>query len=282
MKRVWVFVLFIILLLLLLRLFLTDVIDNQTCKYNLTRDGLQLYKSVINPIEIELFTMLCKSKQYPELKHKLRQHSSLQKLIRENTGSSYTLQDYIWIIEKSAVHTCHRDNNGDFFNPEQKHPSYTMLVYLEDMDKCLGVIPKSHLVKGSYGMNLMNRLIHLPCKKGDVILFNANLIHVGAMNKKDDHVRIQMKVSHLEDIGALQYYENFNKILNKENVLPVHLRIAQKNLSCMFPFVSDLTQGENIRTARGSDNGIQVGTFQKAFSTLFYGNPDFYDLPNAF
>jgi hypothetical protein len=50
----------------------------------------------------------------------------------------------------------------------------------------------------------------------------------------------------------------------------------------MFPILSDLTQKENIRTARGSDNGVQVGTPQRMFSYLFYGNPDFYDLPNAF
>ena len=285
MKRIWIYyniVLILITILLFYRLFLSDVIDKNTHLYQLTTDGMQVYKSVLTSSEIELLKTLCKSKQYPHLKDKILQHWYLQKLIRENAGSQYKFQDYIWIIEKSAVHTCHRDNNGDFFNPEQKHPSYTLLIYLEDMDKSLGIIPKSHLVKGSYGINLNNNLVHLPCKKGDVILFNANLIHVGAMNKKDDHLRIQMKVSHSEDIGALQYYENFNKILNKENLLPVHLRIAQKNLSCMFPFVSDLTQGENIRTSRGSDNGTYVGPFQKMFSSLFYGNPDFYDLPNAF
>lgn len=44
----------------------------------------------------------------------------------------------------------------------------------------------------------------------------------------------------------------------------------------------NLTQSENIRTARGSDNGVEVGILQKIFSYLFYGNKDYYDLPNAF
>lgn len=284
MKRIWLYYITIILIILLFiyRLFLTDVIDKNTHLYNLTNDGVQVYKSVLNNSEIELFKTLCKSKQYSQLKDKILQHRYLQKLIKENLGSQYHFQDYIWIIEKSAVHTCHRDNNGDFFNPGQKHPSYTLLVYLEDMDKSLGIIPKSHEVKGSYGINFINNIVHLPCKKGDVTIFNANLIHVGAMNKKDDHLRIQLKVSHSDDLGALQYYENFNKVLNKENLLPVNLRIAQKNVSCMFPFISDLTQKENIRTSRGSDNGAYVGPFQKIFSSLFYGNSNFYDLPNAF
>jgi hypothetical protein len=70
--------------------------------------------------------------------------------------------------------------------------------------------------------------------------------------------------------------------LNQDNNLPVELRKAQSYLSCAFPGISDLTQGENIRTARGSDNAVDVGWFQRTFSYLFYGNADFYDLPNAF
>jgi hypothetical protein len=119
------------------------------------------------------------------------------------------------------------------------------------------------------------------CKKGDVIIFNANLIHVGALNKKEDNVRIQMKVTHKDDIKYIDYYENFNKVLNQDNNLPVFMRKMQRSISCTFPGISDLTQSENIRTARGSDNA-DIGSFQKWFSYLFYGNKDFYDLPNAF
>ena len=57
---------------------------------------------------------------------------------------------------------------------------------------------------------------------------------------------------------------------------------AQKRMSCMFPGISNLTQRENIRTARGSDNGVDIGLPQQMFSYLFYGNKDFYNLPNAF
>jgi hypothetical protein len=194
----------------------------------------------------------------------------------------YVFQDYIWIIKKSSVHTCHRDNNGDFFNEGQKHPSYTLLIYLEDMDKCLGVIPESHKDKDSYFFNFTNSVMNVLCNKGDAILFNANLIHVGTINDKDDNLRIQLKVTHKDDVERIMYYQNFNKILNKDNILPRYLRKAQKNLSCMFPGISNLTQSENIRSSRGSDNGIDIGISQQLFSYLFYGSADFYDLPNAF
>jgi hypothetical protein len=181
------------------------------------------------------------------------------------------------------VHTCHRDNNGDFFNQGQKYPSYTMLTYLEDMDECLGVIPGSHKVKNSFGINLTDKIRNLKCNKGDIIIFNANLIHVGILNPdKEDNLRIQMKISHKEDIDVLKYYENYNKVLNKSNNVPHLAKHIQKNFSCMFPILSDLTQKDNINSARGSDNGAEISLAQKIFSYFFYSDSKFYDLPNAF
>jgi hypothetical protein len=122
-----------------------------------------------------------------------------------------------------------------------------MLIYLEDMEKCLGVIPQSHLNKNAFNMNITDQVKNLVCNKGDVILFNANLIHVGTIHSfKNDHLRIQMKVSHKDDLEILSYYQNYNKVLKQENHLPSYIRKAQMNLSCMFPFVSNLTQKENI------------------------------------
>jgi ectoine hydroxylase-related dioxygenase (phytanoyl-CoA dioxygenase family) len=238
--------------------------------------------NVLNKNEIVDIIEKCNNENYIDAKLLLLKHPKILNLIHSSTTNQYIFQDYVWIIKKSVVHTCHRDNNGDFFNENQKHPSYTMLIYLEDMEKCLGIIPNSHKDLNSYNVNLFENVVNIPCKKGDVILFNANLIHVGCINKKDDNLRIQMKVSHKDDIDKLQYYQNFNKILNKDNNLPVFLRKGQLQFSCMFPILSNLTQNENIRTARGSDNGVEVGLPQKTFSYLFYGNPDFYDLPNAF
>jgi hypothetical protein len=282
-KQVWLIIVLIIILLIVIKIFFySDIIEENGEKYNLHTDGIQLYKNVFNNSEIVELIDKCNKENYVDLKMTLLKHPKLLNLIYNSTSNQYIFQDYIWIIKKSVVHTCHRDNNGDFFNEKQQYPSYTMLIYLEDMEKCLGILPNSHTDLNSYNINLFQNVVNIPCKKGDVILFNANLIHVGCINKKYDNLRIQMKVSHKDDIDKLQYYQNFNKILNKDNNLPVFLRKGQLQFSCMFPILSNLTQNENIRTARGSDNGVEVGLQQKTFSYLFYGNPDFYDLPNAF
>lgn len=263
--------------------FKKDKIEINTSQYNLKEDGFCVIKNVFPKNKIESLKTLCVEGDYKQTKTFLLRDHELKKIIYQQTNDpKYQFQDYIWIIQKSSVHTCHRDNNGDFFNEGQKYPSYTMLIYLEDMEKCLGVIPQSHLNKNAYNINITDQVNNLVCNKGDVILFNANLIHVGTINTKNDHLRIQMKVSHEDDLEVLSYYQNYNKVLKENNLMPAFIKKAQMNLSCMFPFISNLTQKENIMSSRGTVNGAQISWFQKAFSYLFYGNSHFYDLPNAF
>lgn len=274
--------LIIIFIVLIKCVFTIDKLNDVNRTYHLEKDGFVLIKDVLNEKELKEIIEKCEEDDHYTAKELLINNYYLLNILKNNIkNEDYVFQDYIWIIKKSSVHTCHRDNNGDFFNQNQKYPSYTLLVYLEDAEKCLGVIPYSHIDINSYNINFKNVVNYLPCKKGDAILFNANLIHVGALNKRDN-LRIQMKISHKDDLDVLSYYQDYNKVLSQENNVPNIVKHTQKNLSCMFPFLSNLTQRENINSARGSDNGAKIGISQKIFSYLFYGNSNFYDLPNAF
>ncbi len=275
-------IIYLLLFILLNCAFQIDKLDVPNKKYDLKKDGFIVIKNILKNKEIYELQKKCNENEYYDIKKILINNDNLLNIIKNNIkNNNYVFQDYIWIIKKSSVHTCHRDNNGDFFNVNQKYPSYTLLIYLEDTEKCLGVIPNSHKYKNSYNININNAVKYLPCKKGDAILFNANLIHVGSINKYDN-LRIQMKISHKNDLGILSYYQKYNKILNTENKLPFIIKHIQKNFSCLFPFISNLTQNENIRTSRGSNDGVKIGILQKIFSYFFYGNSNFYDLPNAF
>jgi hypothetical protein len=248
----------------------------------LENTGYICYKNVFSHKEVDILLNQCKNSNYSKVKTDLLYSNKLNNLISSKLDQDYVLQDYIWIIQKSMVHTCHRDNNGDFFNKGQKYPSYTMIIYLEDMGKCLSVLPVSHKHENSYFFNFTTPLTNIICERGDVVLFNANLIHVGAFSDRDDNVRIQMKVSHKDDIPVLSYYQNFNKVLKQENVLPEFVRKAQRSISCTFPGISNLTQSDNIKSSRGTSDGAEISFGQRVFSYLFYGNSNFYDLPNAF
>ena len=251
-------------------------------KMQLHMDGFCVGSHLFSNTDLHAMDRCVKRQRYKELQASIQRHPKLTQFIQKNTSKSHVLQDYIWVIEKSHVNTCHRDNNGDFFNDKQIHPSYTMLIFLEDMDKCLTVYAGSHAHKYSHSINFTTPLQNIICKKGDIIIFNANLIHVGALNIKNDHTRIQMKITHKNDLSALSYYQNFHKVANKETHVPRYIQKVQRSLSCAFPIVSDLTQKTNIETSRGSDNGAVIPPHQKVFSFIFYGNSDFYDLPNAF
>jgi ectoine hydroxylase-related dioxygenase (phytanoyl-CoA dioxygenase family) len=255
--------------------------DELTHKEHLNKYGACVIKHAIKRDKADQLKKSCDDKAYQAVKKHILNDHNLIKVISDATGSpDYIFQDYIWIIQKSSVHTCHRDNNGDFFNIGQKYPSYTMLVYLEDMERCLSVIPKSHKDVNSHFIDFNNSLRTIICNKGDAVIFNANLIHVGCINEKDDNIRVQLKVTHKSDIPHISYYQNYNKVLNEDNNIPKYMRKMQQNMSCMFPGISNYTQQENINSARGSDNGAKIGYGQKMFSYLFYGNENYYDLKN--
>ena len=275
-------ILFIILLyIILFCIFHTDYI-NYNKIYNLKKDGCCIFKNIFNKEDICSLKNLCQNNNYEDVKKICQNNIKLKNLISETLGDGYIFQDYIFIIKKSSVHTCHRDYNGDFFNIGQKFPSYTILIYLEEMEKCLGIIPNSHKDVNSYNINLINKVENLICNPGDIILFDSNLIHVGATNKRDDNLRLQMKITHREDIDVLNYYENYNKLLNQDNVLPKPVIRFQKNFTCMFPFIANLTQNDSIETVKKHDKGKKSSFFQKLYTYLFYGNSYFYDLPDAY
>jgi hypothetical protein len=251
-------------------------------KRQLSDSGFCVFPNVLTIDEILAIKTACKKRKYKDIQDHLFALPKLRSVLAADIGDGYELQDYIWIIEKSSVHTCHRDNNGDFFNDGQTYPSYTMLIYLEEMDSCLAVLPASHKDPNTHRVNFTEPMHDVVCSAGDAIVFNANLIHVGAFSKNPDNLRIQMKITHKTDRDKIAYYENFHKVSNRDNHLPLALRKIQRNLSCAFPIISDLTQDENIRTSRGSDNGVNVGVLQSIFSYIFYGDYGYYDLPNAF
>lgn len=200
--------------------------------------------------------------------------------VLETRGSfsptDYTFHNYIWNIRKGHVVTCHSDNNARRFNSKQKYPSYTVLVY--PTGGCLGVIPRSHKPEFRRWFYWYNPIVDIVCEPGDVIVFDAELIHVGGSCRERENPRIQLKVSHKDDLEVLGYYQNYYKIIDKKSKIPETISNAQKNLSCIAPIISDMTQSENIKTARGSVEGAKIGWGQKLFSLLFYGDAGYYDL----
>lgn len=238
------------------------------------KDGFLKTKNIITADETVSIQKLWDSKDYDKIKEIIHNHRALQRFITSTLGEGYILMDYIWFIEKAVVHTCHRDNNSHKFNKGAKR-SYTMIVYIDDLNHCLDVIPRSN--NHWFNLHLYDKTKSIPCNSGDAILFDANTVHAGSLNSNKNNRRIQLKVTHKDDISKISYYDHVSKILDKENTNSAVSKRIQKHFSCMYPILSDITQNINIDSVHNKDPSF----LQKLYSTVFYSDPYYYRLKDV-
>jgi hypothetical protein len=246
-------------------------------KFELDNDGFCLYNNLMNEKEIKRVKQLLKDKNVSLIKDEILRKHNFKSLLLADLGSGYVFQDYIFIINKSSIHTCHRDANGSFFNSDQKHKSYTLLIFLENMTDSLGIIPRSHESRWKNYINLTNNVITFKCKPGDGLMFDSNLIHVGGINESPNKLRLQFKLCHYNDLSKLDYYNNYHKLLDEDNYFPDWVRHIQKNISCFVPGLADISQN-HIKSEAGTNSNTILSNI---FSKIFYGNSNFYNLKNV-
>lgn len=232
---------------------------------SLTEDGYRLLQNVFRPVEIRWMQEQMGMGNSDGLKRFLFGHSGLHNALVHETNSEYEYQDYLLMIRKSQIHTCHRDYNGDLYH-RLKHPSYTFIIYLHGMNSCLDIVEQSH-TRFRYLPFSTDPSKHVKCQVGDVLLFNSNLIHAGSLiNKHQNNPRIQMKWCHKDDRSLLPFYEQYFKLLDEENTNTSTFNHVTKHLSCQNPFAfeigSKITNGESYHPP-------------KWFTRFFYGNEQF-------
>ena len=259
------------LLLIVLFLIYIYLTAGNTIKFVRPVDGDTGYKllDVFGDTEVNYILGLIVSKKYLDAQKFIQNHSGFLKQMNQLLGEDYVFMDYIFTIEKSSISTCHRDENGSVFTPQNKHPSYTILFYLEPMDACLDIIPGSH--KERNAVYLSKSLESIPCKPGQAVLFDADLIHSGSINTKNDNKRIQMKIIHKDDLDNLKEFHKYYKVGDATKETTLQNTLFYRRLSCMFPGIADLTR-----------NGNSMPPFlNKLYKKLVYGDEDNYKLKNV-
>lgn len=215
--------------------------------------------------EVNYALSLIKLKKYKQLQEFIQNNSSVHTELRRHLGGDYVFQDYMLSLEKSAISTCHRDENGQMFNG-QKHPAYTILFYFEPMEACLDVIPGSHQRRTF--VNISHSLESVRCKPGQAILFNADLIHSGSINEKDDNHRVQMKLIHKEDVGKISEFDGYHKVADASKTNPRWYTKFVRDMSCTFTGVADVT-----RNGHNTPHWLQ-----KLYKSVAYGGENKYSL----
>ena len=259
----------VIIICILLQILRRKYIRNPD-KCDISKNGFKRL-SIFTSDEVNYMKVLVANGDITEVKKFISEHWNMNQHITSLLGGEYVFHDYVLALTSTPIHTCHRDNNGDKFNKSQLHPSYTIIVYLEPVENCLNVINGSH--KHYVGAYLNDPTQGIKCSVGDAILFDANLYHGGALGNDPRNLRIQMKISHIDDLNTLSFYQNYNKILDKDAKTSKNLRYIQKHLSCQYPVVSDITNSEH--------KGKEPSSIVKYFSNLFYGDSNFYNLKNV-
>ena len=205
----------------------------------------------------------------------IKNNSQIKNFISSVLPDEYDFMDYVMFLEKSVLHTCHRDNNASRFNPGTSK-SYTMLVYIDNMDNCLDIVPGSHIIS-NLGMYNYDMTKTYKCKNGSIILFDANMVHSGSLDSNKTNRRIQFKIAHKDDFKKLAYFDKYHKIVDKPNSNYDWSKKLQKHLSCQFPYIADLTQGQNKTYIKGD-----LSFFDKLFSKILYSDPNYYQLQDVF
>lgn len=273
MRQLFILIIIIVILLIYFYNRNSTIVKNYN-EYNLTNDGFKFMPGLLGISKVNEIKNLISKKNYLLVKDDITKDQCLASKILTQIGPGYIFQNYMLVIKKSAIHTCHRDSNGTLFNPELKNQTYTLLIFLENMDRCLGVIPKSHKNLNDNFINPSNNMISFTSKPGDALLFNSNIYHVGEINNKPDNLRLQFKICHFEDEKHISYYNNYFKILNQNNNYPKFIQIIQKNFTCFIPGVSNFSQGQ-IQTDSNQEDQSDIS---KLFSKIMYGNSNFYNL----
>jgi hypothetical protein len=78
-----------------------------------------------------------------------------------------------------------------------------------------------------------------------------------------------MKLTHVDDLEAVSFFQDYNKKLDSENNNPDFVNKMQKHFSCQVPVISDLFKNDAVKPV------------EKIFSKIFYGNENFYDLKDV-
>jgi hypothetical protein len=238
------FLIFIYFLIsILLRYLFLDTVykaPSLSPRETLDQEGVIRLPHILSELDIEILTNYGKTNKIIDAKRYIIQSPKIRRAITDLLGEEYVFQDYIFFIKKSQFHTCHRDYNGDFYNAGQRYPSYTILFYLTEMGNCLDVLPASHR-SWNENYNWTDKTKSMKCSRGDAILFNANLVHNGSLNEttfSSKNMRIQMKLTHGDDQKTLDFYNNYNKVLDQDDSSPLVLKQMQKHVTCQFPILS--------------------------------------------
>lgn len=230
------------------------------------KPGYVILKNMLGGDDIKYILELWNRRDYSKIKSIFMNNQDIQKRL----PPGYVLLNYSYIIEDSSIHTYHRDYTSSKNYNLLEHPSYTLMLYLDEEDNGLNVIPGSHL-DGAW-FYIMDKSKKLKLDKGSALLFDADLLHAGSVIKRDTKRHcIQFKVVHKDDVDKMLWLHDFHVLINKKNDTSAVQKKIEIFFTKHFPLFMDLNQG----IIKSSFSEEKSDT-QKWISKYIFSDDNFY------
>ena len=233
-------------------------------------DGYIIIENLINEEELKYILYLWKNENYHSIKDYFLNNNMINKKIKDILSDDYELINYVYIIENSAIHTYHRDYTSSRVYNNLKYPSYTMILYFDDTESGLNIIPGSHDDNAS--IYLQDKSVRLNVNKGSAILFDADILHAGSAIDIDAKRHcIQFKIIHKDDIEKVPHLLDYYVLINRPNDKTKFLKSIETGFTKHIPIFMD-TFNESIKSSFVEEKT----SLQKWISSLVFSNKDFY------
>jgi hypothetical protein len=134
----------------------------------------------------------------------VQKRSAVESEFLSQLPNGYKFLDYYYYIKGCSLSTHHRDVTSGQHYFKTAYPTYTAIIYEYDGD-FLSITPNSH----KQFPFIWSRSANIRGEKNTCVLFNADMLHCGMINKVGHNRKvIQFKIVHEEDLDKLRELNN--------------------------------------------------------------------------
>ena len=188
--------------------------------------------------------------------------------ILKKLPNNYQFLDYEYKIINSTLYTFHRDVTSSQYYQKLLYPSYTVIIYFtKTNNKLIEICPNSN--KQTFFISNPITIYGRKHGGGRAVLFNADIVHAGAINETSERLAFQYKICHKDDFNKLkhlsgQYIEKKNEI--RHSILSDKI-IAFLSHKTILLFDTQLGKILEFKT-----NNFIINMISKLISIDFYNN----------
>ncbi len=156
-------------------IFILIILNLSTQQRIISEPGYFIMDNLLSNNQVDLVLSYWDNHDFVSIKQFFLNNESITSKIHEILPQEYVLIDYTYIIENSSIHTFHRDYTSSKNYNNLKYPSYTMILYLDNSDTGLNIIPGSHRDNSSIYIHNQAKKLHFA--PGTAVIFDADILH---------------------------------------------------------------------------------------------------------